>query len=271
MSIFLWYKNAALIEKQHPMVAGFFRLKDRKARRPGYAIDSLPVHAWKRSKEITHLLVNWAKFLKEMEEVWLQTRKKSDTEERWVEQIQKIQTDIWQALRIGELQRVYSSARETLSGRARALLDPLEELSSRILYNRSDLNRFLKQWEHLRNRIQEIRSGETDAARSCLDEMHNLQANVRLSDRVNEWQEAYTRLRGSLPSRASLRLIKFDAINYRVVYSRQELQRIWSQTIHNGRQMKLWQIRPWRLTRAMVQDFSLTTSFAANFKAFARR
>jgi hypothetical protein len=56
-----------------------------------------------------------------------------------------------------------------------------------------------------------------------------------------------------------------------VVYSRQELQRIWSQTIHNGRQMKLWQIRPWRLTRAMVQDFSLTTSFAANFKAFARR
>jgi hypothetical protein len=101
--------------------------------------------------------------------------------------------------------------------------------------------------------------------------MHNLQANVRLSDRVNEWQEAYTRLRGSLPSRASLRLIKFDAINYRVVYSRQELQRIWSQTIHNGRQMKLWQIRPWRLTRAMVQDFSLTTSFAANFKAFARR
>ena len=45
MSIFLWYKNAALIEKQHPMVAGFFRLKDRKARRPGYAIDSIPVRA----------------------------------------------------------------------------------------------------------------------------------------------------------------------------------------------------------------------------------
>ena len=31
MSIFFWYKNAALIEKQHPMVAGFFRLKDRKS------------------------------------------------------------------------------------------------------------------------------------------------------------------------------------------------------------------------------------------------
>ncbi len=44
MSVFFWYKNAALIEKQHPMVAGFFRLKDRKTRRGGFAVDPLPVH-----------------------------------------------------------------------------------------------------------------------------------------------------------------------------------------------------------------------------------
>ena len=35
MSIFFWYKNAALIEKQHPMVAGFFRFKERKDAAPG--------------------------------------------------------------------------------------------------------------------------------------------------------------------------------------------------------------------------------------------
>src|SRR5256712_703484 len=29
MMVFFWYKNAALIEKEHPMIAGFFRLKDR--------------------------------------------------------------------------------------------------------------------------------------------------------------------------------------------------------------------------------------------------
>lgn len=271
MSIFLWYKNAALIEKQHPMVAGFFRLKDRTIRRPGYAIDPLPVHAWKRTKEITQLFITWAKFLKEIEEVWLQTRKKSETEERWLEQIQKIQADVWQALRIGELQKLYNSAKETLPERARSLLEPLEELSSRILYNRGDLNRFLKQWENLRNGIQELRSAETDAARQRLDEMYNLQANIRLSDRVHEWQEAYSRLKESLPARARSSLIKFDAINNRVVYSRQELQRIWAQTISNTRQMKLWQVQPWRFTMALVKDFSLTTSFAANFRAFARR
>jgi hypothetical protein len=64
MSIFFWYKNAALIEKQHPMVAGFFRLKDRKTRRAGFAVDPLPVHVWKRAKEITHLFIYWAKFLR---------------------------------------------------------------------------------------------------------------------------------------------------------------------------------------------------------------
>jgi hypothetical protein len=35
--------------------------------------------------------------------------------------------------------------------------------------------------------------------------------------------------------------------------------------------MKLWQVQPWRFTMALVKDFSLTTSFAANFRAFARR
>src|ERR1043166_4797259 len=44
MSVFFWYKNAAIIEKQHPMIAGFFRLKDRTARRSGFAVDSLLVH-----------------------------------------------------------------------------------------------------------------------------------------------------------------------------------------------------------------------------------
>lgn len=270
MSVFFWYKNAALIEKQHPMVAGFFRLKDRKARRAGFAIDSLPMHAWKRAKEITQLLISWAKFMKEMEEVWLQTRKKSETEEKWLEQIQRVQGDVWQALRIGELQRIYTNAKEALPEKARALLDPLEELSSKILWTRKDLNRFLKQWESLRGRIQELRLREGDAARRWLDEMHKIQDGIRFGDRIHEWQDAYGCLRKSLPSKARLRLVKFDPLNNRAIYSRQELQRIWTQTLANARQMRLWQIRPWQLTSAMVKDFFLTTSFAFSFREFSK-
>ena len=271
MSVFFWYKNAALIEKQHPMVAGFFRLKDRKHRRAGYAVDSIPVHLWKRTKETTTLLITWVKFLKEMEEVWLQTRKKSETEERWLEQIQKVQSDIWQALRIGEIQKLYTNAKETLPERARAILEPVEDLSSRVVYNRSDLKRFLRQWDSLREKIQELRSLENEAARRVVDEIHNIQAGIRLGDRIQEWHEAYGRLRVSLPLRAHMRLVRFDALNNRIVYSRQELQRVWSQTLRNMRELRWWQIRPWKFTKAMVQDFSLTTSFANSFREFSKQ
>jgi radical SAM superfamily enzyme YgiQ (UPF0313 family) len=271
MSIFFWYKNAALIEKQHPMVAGFFRLKDRKARRAGYAVDSIPVHWWKRTKEITALLITWAKFVKEMEEVWLQTRKKSDTEERWLEQIQKLQSDISQALHIGEIQKLYNNAKESLTEGARSILEPLEELSSRVVYSRSDLKRFLKQWDSLREKIPELRPQESEAARRVLDEIHNIQASIRLGNRIQEWQEGCARLRGYLPSKAHLSLLRFDAINNRVVYSRHELHRVWSQTLRNAREFKWWQIRPWKFAKTMVQDFSLTTSFANSFREFSKQ
>ena len=271
MSIFFWYKNAALIEKQHPMIAGFFRLKDRKTRRPGFAVDPLPVHLWKRTKEVTRLLITWAKFVKEMEEVWLQTRKQSETEEHWLEQIQKIQSDIWQALRIGEIQKLYTNAKETLPERARALLDPLEDLSSRVVYSRNDLNRFLRQWDALRLKIQELRPREGDAVRRLLDEIHHIQGSIRFSDRIHEWQEAYTRLRENLPSRPQLSLITFDAINHRIVYSRQGLERRWSQTLRNLRRFKLLKIHPWRCATAMAKEFSLTTSFATSFLQFSKQ
>ncbi|MGE5820032.1 MAG: hypothetical protein ACM37Z_18550, partial [Deltaproteobacteria bacterium] len=270
MSVFFWYKNAALIEKQHPMVAGFFRLKERKSRRPGFAIDPIFVHFWKRSKETVLLFIAWAKFLKEMEEVWLQTRKKSETEERWLEQIQKIQGDIWQALRVAEVQKIYSTAKEALPEKAKSLLEPLEELSSKILFSRKDLKRFLKQWETLQQRIQELRQREGETARRWLDEMYNIQVNTRLGDRLHEWQDAYVRLRRALPSKAHLGLLKFDALNNRVIYSRYELQRIWSQSVTNLRQMKWWQIRPWKLTNAFVKDFFLTTSFAVSYREFSK-
>jgi hypothetical protein len=74
-----------------------------------------------------------------------------------------------------------------------------------------------------------------------------------------------------LPSKPRLSLLKFDVINNRVIYSRQELHRVWSQTSGNLRQMKFWQIRPWKFAKAMIQDFSLTTSFAATFREFSKQ
>jgi hypothetical protein len=272
MSIFFWYKNAAVIEKEHPMIAGFFRLKDRLSRRPGFAVDAVPVHLWKRAKEIFHLFIAWAKFLKEMEEVWLQTRKKSEREERWLEEAQRIQGEIWQALKIPEWQRAYSNAKSMLPGKAKALLDPFEELSSKILFSRKDLDAFLRQWEGLQSRLQEMRLYLTDgeAARGWLDEMVRMQRSIRPGSRMQDWQEAYSRLRHSLPSKYQLLHAKFDALSNRAFYSREPLQRFWNDTLEQLKGMRLWNIHPGKLTTSLIKDLFLTTSFVFTFRAGSR-
>jgi hypothetical protein len=272
MSIFFWYKNAAVIEKEHPMIAGFFRLKERLSRRPGFAVDPLAVHLWKRSKEVLHLFIAWAKFLKEMEEVWLQTRKKSEREERWLEEAQRIQGEIWQALKIAEWQKAYSNARSMLPGKAKALLDPFEELSSKILFSRKDLDAFLSQWQGLQSRLQEMRLYFTDgeAARGWLDEMVRIQRSIRPASRIRDWQEAYSRLRESLPSKYQLLHAKFDALNNRALYSREPLQRFWNDTVKQLKGMRLWNIDPGKLTTSLIKDLFLTTSFVFTFRAGSR-
>jgi len=273
MSLFFWYKNAAVIEKEHPMIAGFFRLKERLSRRPGFAVDTVAVHLWKRAKEVFHLFIAWAKFLKEMEEVWLQTRKKSEKEERWLEEAQRIQGEIWQALKIPEWQKAYSNVKSMLPGKARALLDPFEELSSKILFTRKDLDAFLRQWQGLQSRLQEMRlylTRDSEAARGWLDEMVRIQRSIRLGSRMQDWQEAYSRLRHSLPSKYQFLHAKFDVLTNRALYSREPLQRFWDDAAKQLKGMRPWNIHPGKLTVSLIKDLFLTTSFVFTFRAVSR-
>jgi hypothetical protein len=272
MSVFFWYKNAALIEKEHPMIAGFFRLKDRTARRPGFAVDPLFVHLRKRARETFRLFVSWAKFVKEMEEVWLQTRKKSEREERWLEEIQRIQGEIWQSLKVAEWQKSYNDAKTALPARAKALLDPFEELCSKVLVSREDLNSFLRKWASLQKRLQKLRSNviyDGEAARQ-LDEMSRIHKNAWAGRKIQEWQGAYARLRDVLPSKFSLPHVKFDVFSNRAVYSRQHLQEFWAANVDHLKVMRFWKIRPLKLVKNLAKDFFITTSFASSFKAASR-
>jgi radical SAM superfamily enzyme YgiQ (UPF0313 family) len=273
MSVFFWYKNASLIEKQHPMIAGFFRLKDRADRRPGYVVDPLPVHLWRRGKEVARLFGAWARFLKEMEEVWLQSRKKTDNEERWLQEIQRIQGEIWQTLRIADWQKAYANAKVRLPARAKALLDPLEDLSTKILLTRRDLDRFLYQWDGLQAKIQDARhhlAQEGEALRQWLDELHQTHNTLRSSPRIQEWREAYSRLKGVVPANFHLLHAKFDAFNNQIVYTRQDLQKFWATTVDQLRRKSPWKISPVALCTALVKDVTLTASFAMRMKAHSR-
>ncbi len=249
--VYLWYKNAALIEGEHPMIAGFFRLKDRRSRRPGFAIDSWLVHAWKRSRELLHLIRPWAGMLKEMEEIWLATRPRSEREIQFFKEIERLQGEIWQALKIPEWQNAYAEAKATLPAKARALLDPFEELAAKILLTPKDLDRFLERWGSLETRSQELYrylAGPPGSLQRWLDPLTRLARDGRRSPKVQEWREAYTRVCDRLPSRLHLMHVRFDALSARVVYSRQEFRRVWN-------------IRPVRLAVTGVKEILLFTAF----------
>jgi radical SAM superfamily enzyme YgiQ (UPF0313 family) len=270
--ILMWYKNAALIENQHPMVAGFFRLKDRLTRRPGYAVDSLLVHAMKRAKEIFHLLVAWARFFKELEEVWLETRPRSEREKRFFEQIEKIQGEIWQTLKIAEWRQAYNDARAVLPAKARELLDPFEDLSSKILLTRKDLDRFLRQWSRLDGRLQKLRrrfEWKDEPAGKWIEQLRELHRSTAANINVKEWRDIYPCVAGGILSRAQRLCLKFDALNNRVVYSKQDLQKFWSRTAEHLRGKRFWTVQAWKLSWKLpvnfVKELYLTTTFAQRF------
>jgi radical SAM superfamily enzyme YgiQ (UPF0313 family) len=70
---FLWYR-ASMVEGSHPMVTGFYRLKDRRSRRPGLPLEGRVRFFRRRVRELAEISVAYAKLLLEMQELWLATR-----------------------------------------------------------------------------------------------------------------------------------------------------------------------------------------------------
>jgi hypothetical protein len=70
---FLWYR-AAMIEGTHPMVTGFVRLKDRRSRRPDWPIEGRRAFVRRRAREISRLAIDYVRLVREMQELWLDTR-----------------------------------------------------------------------------------------------------------------------------------------------------------------------------------------------------
>jgi hypothetical protein len=73
----LWYR-AAMFEGAHPMITGFFRLKDRCSRRPTFPIERRWPFVRRRAREIAHALHGYLKLYVEMQQLWLLTRIRRD-------------------------------------------------------------------------------------------------------------------------------------------------------------------------------------------------
>ena len=111
---FFWYKSAAVIEKRHPMMAGLLRLKGRRAVRAG--IEPLPRRTYyvNRARELGSLISGSFQLLLEMQLLWLETRSKSPTEQRMLEELRQLRSGEAFKSRVAEIQTAYRQARATL-------------------------------------------------------------------------------------------------------------------------------------------------------------
>lgn len=145
---FLWYKNSALIEGGHPMIHGFFRLKDRTDRRPGFVVESPLKHFVRRFRELKQLAASWISLALEMEELWLQTRKRSEAEMRLLAEIKRLKLELNRNLHSAELQLAHVRARihfpelRVPSRMALAFRALNFRMAKRITYTRADLQLF---------------------------------------------------------------------------------------------------------------------------------
>lgn len=152
---FIWYRNSAFIEQGHPMIHGFFRIKDRKDRRPGFAVESRLRHFVRRFREIRTTSRAWIALLLEMEELWLQTRKRSDAERKLRAELEHLRAELNRSLRAAELQLAHIRARvhfpdlRVPSRLSLALRDLNFRVAKPVTYTRSDLNQF---WAKTRER-----------------------------------------------------------------------------------------------------------------------
>jgi hypothetical protein len=147
----VWYKSAAILEGNHPMMTGFFRLKGRTARRPGYAIDNRLHYLRWRVLEVLGYLKAWVHFVLELEELWLQTRKRSEREQRLLEALASIRGGVLHNARIEELQLAYARAKLEVPSRLRLLLSKCNIWSIGRITSREDLRQF---WRHTKEHLR---------------------------------------------------------------------------------------------------------------------
>lgn len=145
---FIWYRNSALIEQGHPMIHGFFRLKDRKERRPGFPVESRLRHFRRRFREVREVSRAWLALLLMMEEIWLQTRKRSEGERKLRLEVERMRKELHRGLHAAELQLAHIRARVSfpdlhVPSRLTLALRILDfSAAKRITYSRGDLHRF---------------------------------------------------------------------------------------------------------------------------------
>jgi len=157
MKNFIWYKNASLLEKRHPMMAGFLRKKSRSAMRSGVVAPGFWAFSRMRFRELSTYFKGMIKLIWEMQELWIQTRPRSAAEQVLSEELRRAYASVERRLTVAELQLAYQRARTHLP----AMKVPSKVFlywqkwnlfyATQLVYTREDINR---NWMRIIDRFQ---------------------------------------------------------------------------------------------------------------------
>ena len=148
---FMWYKNSISVEGGHPMVTGFFRQKKRRERRPGMTVEGRWSHLVHRVGEVWQEAKARVVLMMELQELWLQTRKRTEAEQRAADIIHELACTGQRAqLRLADWQEAFREAQARVPSRFRLWLARWNLLSLKWTYTREDLNTY---WVGTRDKL----------------------------------------------------------------------------------------------------------------------
>jgi radical SAM superfamily enzyme YgiQ (UPF0313 family) len=237
---YVWYR-AAMIERAHPMISGFLRLKDRTQRRRGQAIESRLVHLRRRLPEVARQLRQWVKLFFEMEELWLQTR---------------------HVLRPGLAGRssVSDSISAITSGISQAAREQMVKAGAHLEHAKGAAReQMVKAGAHLEHakgtaREQMVKAGaHLEHAKGAAREQI-----VKAGAHLEHAKGAARRSLASILARLHARL---NPLSFRGLRTRQHLSEHWLATRRALKTGRLWRLRPLRSATNLVRDVNCTTRF----------
>lgn len=239
---YLWFRHS-IIDGQHPMIAGFVRIKDRTSRRPGIPIEGRLAHLRRRIPEMSRKLIATWRMLMEMEEVWLQTHTRSRERLEYVKELQ---------LRIvNVLVGIKGLDRREMTQR---LIDMLHQFRGR------DTLEFRQHLDQLTAWLREF--DPKGLLQQVAEQIRAVQQQI--DSREGAWGRAAAGISGLQRQGGRLRrsLARLNFLALRRPTSRQPLQQYWDQTIANIRKGRLFRINPVRFAVNMLRDLRYLAAFA---------
>ena len=109
MAFFMWYLYASRIERLHPMNCGFWTVRKRTDRRPGFPIEGVIPFWWGQFTRTMRRVGGIVRLFFQLQEVWLRSRPKTEIEEALQDLLSKTRTGVtdWRVLKSKELASLY--------------------------------------------------------------------------------------------------------------------------------------------------------------------